>query len=211
MLIYGESGTGKELVARAIHVASERRDRPFVAVNVGGAAREHPRGRAVRLREGRLHRRRRAQVGLFEQASGSTLFLDEIGELKRDLQVKLLRVLQEREILRVGRHRAGPRSTCAWWRRRTATSSARCSEGRFREDLFYRLNVIPIQLPPLRERRTDVPLLVEHFLAKHAEPGRHAPDRSWTRSRRSSPTPGPATCASSSRSSSARCCSRTAT
>jgi DNA-binding NtrC family response regulator len=123
---------------------------------------------ALRLRErARSRARRGRKIGLFEQASGSTLFLDEVGDLKRDLQVKLLRALQEREILRVGgtgahqdrrphRGRHQPRSR---------EGGAR---GRFREDLYYRLSVIPIALPPLRERRTDIPLLVEHFIAKYA-------------------------------------------
>jgi len=112
-----------------------------------------------------------SKIGLFEQASGSTLFLDEVGDLKRDLQVKLLRVLQEREIMRVGgtdRIRVDVRIVAGT----NQDLEAAVREGSFREDLYYRLNVIPVVLPPLRERRTDIPLLVEHFLRKYGEPGR---------------------------------------
>ncbi|MBI3931886.1 MAG: sigma-54-dependent Fis family transcriptional regulator, partial [Acidobacteria bacterium] len=111
------------------------------------------------------------KIGLFEQASGSSLFLDEVGDLKRDLQVKLLRVLQEREILRVG----GTERIKVDVRIIAATNhdlDDEVRQGLFREDLYYRLNVIPVVLPPLRERRTDIPLLVEHFLAKYAAGGR---------------------------------------
>ena len=149
VLIYGESGTGKELVARALHVMSDRRDRPFLAVNVGALPETILEAELFGYEKGAFTGADARKVGLFEQASGSTLFLDEVGELKRDLQVKLLRVLQEREILRVGGTEAVPVDV----RIVAATNrdlEQQVREGRFREDLFYRLNVIPIALPPLR-------------------------------------------------------------
>jgi DNA-binding NtrC family response regulator len=166
VLIYGESGTGKELVARALHEQSERRDRPFFAVNVAALPESILEAELFGHERGSFTGAEARKIGLFEQASGSTLFLDEVGDLKRDLQVKLLRTLQEREIMRVGgteRIRVDVRIIAA-----TNTNLEQAvREGRFREDLYYRLNVIPIVLPPLRERRTDIPLLVEHFLKKY--------------------------------------------
>jgi DNA-binding NtrC family response regulator len=166
VLIYGESGTGKELIARALHQESERKQRPFYAVNVAALPESILEAELFGHEKGAFTGAEARKIGLFEQANGSTLFLDEVGDLKRDLQVKLLRTLQEREILRVGgteRVKVDVRIVAAT--NHDLESAVR--EGRFREDLYYRLNVITIALPPLRERRTDIPLLVEHFVDKH--------------------------------------------
>ena len=171
VLIYGESGTGKELVARALHHESERRDRPFYAVNVAALPESILEAELFGYEKGAFTGADSRKIGIFEQASGSTLFLDEVGDLKKDLQVKLLRVLQEREILRVG----GTERLKVDLRIVAATNhdlERAVRDGAFREDLYYRLNVIPIVLPPLRVRRTDIPLLVEHFLKKYADPSR---------------------------------------
>jgi DNA-binding NtrC family response regulator len=167
VLVTGETGTGKELVARAIHDAGPRKEYPFVPVNCGALPHElieselfgHARGAFTGAGENRR--------GLFEEAGRGTLFLDEIGELPLSVQVKLNRALQNREIRRVGEstpRRFEARMIAATHRDLKAEIAA----GRFREDLFYRLNVFPIHVPPLRERREDVPLLAAHFLEKVA-------------------------------------------
>jgi len=165
VLLQGESGTGKELVARAIHCESERVGGPFVAANCKAFAEGLLESELFGHERGAFTGAQRARAGLFEEAAGGTLFLDEIGEVSADFQGKLLRVLQERQVRRVGGSGWQPLDV----RVLAATNRelrAEVAAGRFREDLYFRLAVIPIALPPLRERREDVLPLARHFLAK---------------------------------------------
>ena len=161
VLILGESGTGKEVVARAMHDSPAAPASPSSPVNCGAIPGEAAGERAVRPREGRVHRRgQRARRGRFELAEGGTLFLDEIGDMSLPMQVKLLRVLQERTFERVGGTADHPLQR-AHHRRHPPRPRGAIRAGQFREDLYYRLNVFPIEMPPLRERTEDMPVLVE--------------------------------------------------
>ncbi len=167
VLITGESGTGKELVARAIHSQGPRRDQPFVAINLAAISESLLESELFGHERGAFTGAHQRKLGRFELAQGGTLFLDEIATLKPELQAKLLRVLQEREFERVG----GAQSIKLSARIVAATNAdlrKAVEEHRFREDLYYRLAVVPIVVPPLRERREDIPLLVDHFLRKYS-------------------------------------------
>jgi len=168
ILITGESGTGKELIARALHYSSDRSQRPFIPVNCGAIPENLLESELFGHVKGAFTDAIRTKKGLFEEADGGTLFLDEIGELPTQLQVKLLRVLQDGEIRRVGESKSIQIDV------RIISATAKdltkeVNEGRFREDLFYRLNVLPIYIPPLRERKEDIPLLVPHFINKYSQ------------------------------------------
>ena len=163
VMIYGESGTGKELIARALHMNSPRASKPFIAVNCGAIPHELLEGELFGYEKGSFTGAINTRIGRMELANQGTIFFDEIGDMPTSLQVKLLRVLAEREIDRIGSTKPTPIDI------RVITATHRnleesIKEGSFREDLFYRLNIIPINLPPLRERKTDIPLLANHFL-----------------------------------------------
>ncbi|MDC0206970.1 sigma-54 dependent transcriptional regulator [Nitrospinae bacterium] len=163
VMIYGESGTGKELIARALHINSPRASKPFIAVNCGAIPHELLESELFGYEKGSFTGAINTRIGRLELANQGTIFLDEIGDMPTSLQVKLLRVLAEREIDRLGSTKPTPIDI------RVITATHRNLEesmraGKFREDLFYRLNIIPINLPPLRERKADIPLLVNHFL-----------------------------------------------
>jgi DNA-binding NtrC family response regulator len=165
LLIQGESGTGKEVIAKAVHHASARASRPFVAVNCGAVPETLLESELFGYMRGAFTGATVNKLGLFEEADGGTLFLDEIAEMPAALQVKLLRALQSGEVRRLGATQAATIDV----RVISATNgdlAARISQGTFREDLFYRLNVIQLVLPPLRDRREDIPALAEHFLAR---------------------------------------------
>jgi len=168
VLLMGESGTGKELVARAVHANSTRSKGPFITVNMAAIPKDLIESELYGHEKGSFTGAVERRPGKFELASGGTLFLDEIGEMPIELQAKLLRVLQEREVDRVGGNRPLPvdvRIVAAT----NADLSRSVEEGRFRRDLYYRLAVVPIRLPPLREREGDVILLARHFIARYGE------------------------------------------
>jgi two-component system nitrogen regulation response regulator NtrX len=168
VLITGESGTGKELVARAVHQAGERRDKPFVKVNCAAIPEELIESELFGVVKGAFTGATRTRDGKFLQADGGTLFLDEIGDMSLKAQAKVLRALQEGEIERVG----GDETYTVDVRVLAATNKdlpAEAAAGRFREDLYFRLNVVPVHVPPLRERRNDISLLAEHFLAVYLD------------------------------------------
>lgn len=168
VLITGESGTGKELVSRAVHRLSNRQSQPFIWVNCAAIPDNLLESQLFGHRKGAFTDAHTDRVGRFAQAHGGTLLLDEIGAMPVHLQVKLLRAIQEREILPLGAEKAVQVDV-----RLIASTNSDLKEmtekGEFREDLYYRLNVISIRLPPLRERREDIPLLVNHFIQKHAK------------------------------------------
>lgn len=165
VLIYGESGTGKELIARAIHFNSPRLGKPFIALNCAAIPRELLESELFGHERGAFTGATEKKIGKFEQAKDGTLFLDEIGDMPLELQAKLLRVLQEKEVTRTGGN-----STIQVNTRIVAATNQdlkdKVQQKEFREDLYYRLNVVPLELPPLRERREDIPSLVDYFLAK---------------------------------------------
>jgi len=167
ILIQGESGTGKELVARALHFNSSRQHQPFVAINCSALPENLLESELFGHKKGAFTGAVQDKVGLFEEAESGTIFLDEVNSMAQPLQTKLLRVLQERQIRRVGETKSTPINV----RVLAATNESlldKTKDGDFREDLYYRLAVIPFEMPPLRERLDDIPLLVNHFIQKNA-------------------------------------------
>ena len=165
VLIQGESGVGKEIIANAIHQASRRKDGPFIALNCGAIPLSLIESELFGHEKGAFTDAKEIRLGKFEQANGGTLFLDELGELPFEAQVKLLRVLEERKITRVG----GVKNIPVDVRILSATNNNledKVQKGSFRLDLYYRLNIFPIQIPPLRDRKDDIPLFIEHFIHK---------------------------------------------
>jgi len=165
VMIYGESGTGKELIARALHLNSPRANKPFIAVNCAAIPHDLLESELFGYEKGSFTGAINTRIGRMELANQGTIFLDEIGDMPPVLQVKLLRVLAEREIDRIGSTKSTPIDI----RVITATHQnleTAIEEGRFREDLYYRLNIIPVNLPPLRDRKSDIPLLAQHFLTQ---------------------------------------------
>ena len=192
ILIYGESGTGKELVARAVHVCSPRASEPFVSINCGAFPETLLESELFGYVKGAFTGANQNKRGLFEVADQGTIFLDEISEMTLTMQVKLLRVLQERSVRPVGGTTEIPIDV----RVIAATNrdlDRQVAENTFREDLYYRLSVIPVSVPPLRERREDVPLLVNHFLKKYAPAAGKSIQSEWKLAARCAPTSGPAT------------------
>ncbi len=166
-MILGESGTGKELLARLLHRESVNPEAPFIAVNVAAIPRELVESTLFGHEKGSFTGALQQRIGKFELANGGTLFLDEIGDLKPDLQAKLLRAIQEGEVERVG----GSRPIRTQFRLLAATNvdlERAVKEGTFREDLYYRINVIPVRLPPLRERIEDLPVLADFFIRRYS-------------------------------------------
>jgi transcriptional regulator with PAS, ATPase and Fis domain len=175
VMVFGESGTGKEIIARALHANSLRADKPFVAVNCAAIPSELLESELFGYEKGAFTGAGGTRVGRMEMAHEGTVFLDEIGDMPLTLQVKLLRVLAEREIDRIGGSKSIPINI------RVIAATHRNLEqsvqnGSFREDLYYRLNIIPVVMPPLRERKTDIPLLASFFLAKH-NPTKNGPGK----------------------------------
>ena len=168
VLIYGESGTGKELIAKTLHENSARSEKPFVAINCGDIPFSLMESELFGHEKGAFTDAKEAHPGIFEQANGGTLFLDEIGELHAEGQVKLLRVLEERKVTRIGSKKAIPVDV-----RIVAATNRNLEEevlkSRFRLDLFYRINVFTVQIPPLRERKEDIPLLIDFFIGKYSQ------------------------------------------